>query len=166
MPLSGPVCILSCQKKTVSSGISRHHYHNHRLSSPHTHTVITFSDMQHSDNCKDGGRLRVWVWDRAQKKEASLVWGGQDQCGTQPCLDPVVSVMREGMVGDKSTSPNSMGHFSRNTALTLSTVCLRVWRTETFIWLQQNSNEKLLTCVSLYSHLWSEVHHIVQWWCI
>lgn len=60
MPLSGPVCILSCQEKKQ--------YH---LASPdiiittidcpvltHTHTVITFSDMQHSDNCKDGGRLR------------------------------------------------------------------------------------------------------------
>ena len=54
--------------------------------------------------------------------------GGQDKCGVQACLGPGESEMREGMVGDKSTSANSMGHFSTGTALTLSNFCLPVMK--------------------------------------
>lgn len=79
-----------------------------------THKIITWSIKQHSANCKEED---VWlrgsvVWDWAKKGEASLVWGGQDECSAQPCLDPGKGEMREGMVGDKTTSANSMGHFS------------------------------------------------------
>lgn len=44
----------------------------------------------------------------------------------QPCLDPGKSEMQGGMVGDKSTSASSMGHFSTGAALTLRTVCVPV----------------------------------------
>lgn len=92
-----------------------------------THKIITLSIMQHSANCKEDCVLEgLWVWDWTQKREASLVWGGQNECGAQPCLDPGESEMWEGMVGDKSTSANSMGHFSTGEALTLSNVCLPV----------------------------------------
>ena len=103
------------------------HHHHHQLSSPHTHKIITLSIMQPS--LPTVRRMCGWVWDWAQKRAASRVWGGLDECGAQPCLDPGKSEMRDGMVGDKSTSGNSMGHFSKGAALTPSTVCLPV-RTE------------------------------------
>lgn len=56
-----------------------------------TRKIVTWSIKQHSANCKE-----------------------QDECGAQPCLDPGKGEMRERMVGDKSTSANSMGHFSKD----------------------------------------------------
>lgn len=95
-------------------------------SSPSSSHKITWSIKQHSANCKEEdvwlrGSVRVGLSKEERGlsgvRRAGWVWRSALSGSRKGCE------VRGGMVGDKTTSANSMGHFSKGTPWALS-VCL------------------------------------------
>lgn len=126
--LSSWSCVFAVNSELAVTYFSRginffcqHHHHLH-----HTSHKITWSIKQHSANCKEEdvwlrGSVRVGLSkeERALSgvRRAGWVWRSALSGSRKGCE------VRGGMVGDKTTSANSMGHFSKGTPWALS-VCL------------------------------------------